>query len=594
VSNVASNGKNPLQKGESPHSGGMIQVWAAGLAVLGPDKKRLFGAAALALISGLIETTLLYLIAQLAISIAGGESSVSIGGLPFFPEGDVEVISVVLGSFCLIAILVALTIPLARLLASNSARAIVRVRSRLVASYLQSSWSYRATEREAHFAQMVGEYSQRTELVVQQLGVVLVSTCQVVMLLGGALTASPIAAIVAAGGLIAIGAGLRPLSKGVRHRSVANSAENRGVVNDVQQSFRLAAEISSFNVGTAVTSALHQNIARAAEHLRKIRFTSRVVPTLYQYGALAVMLAAIGVLSVVGSGGTSGLAPVILLLIRALTYVRQLIAASQSSAELYPYLEATQREIAALEDNKASDGEQEVERFTDMELHEVTFEYVPGVPVLRDINLRLVRGDIVGLIGASGGGKTTLTQLILRLHHPTAGRITLNGIDFRDVQRASWTKRSAFVPQENKLILGTVAENIRFFRDGFSLKQVEVAARRAHLHDEIMALADGYETVVGPGARSLSGGQCQRLGIARALVGVPELLVLDEPTSALDPHSESLIRQSLREIAASTTIVLVAHRPATLEVCTRVIQVDNGAVTELAPVKTAQQPEASS
>ena len=142
---------------------------------------------------------------------------------------------------------------------------------------------------------------------------------------------------------------------------------------------------------------------------------------------------------------------------------------------------------------------------------------------------------------------------------------------------------AAFVPQENKLILATVADNIRFYRDGFSDEDVHIAGRRAHIHDEIMELPEGYETAIGPGARNLSGGQCQRLGIARALLGKPELLVLDEPTSALDSRSEQLIRQTLSETAGDTTIVLVAHRPATLKVCTRVIEVENGTLKETSP-----------
>ncbi|MGZ4759004.1 MAG: ATP-binding cassette domain-containing protein, partial [Acidimicrobiales bacterium] len=156
------------------------------------------------------------------------------------------------------------------------------------------------------------------------------------------------------------------------------------------------------------------------------------------------------------------------------------------------------------------------------------------------------------------------------------GTILVGSVDLADVDPRSWSRLTAFVPQENKLILATVADNIRFFRPGFSLEQVEAAARAAHLHDEITELPEGYLTLIGPSARGLSGGQRQRLGIARALLGSPELLVLDEPTSALDSRSEELIRVTLSELKGSTSVLLVAHRPATLEVCDRVLRIEHG------------------
>jgi ABC-type multidrug transport system ATPase subunit len=151
------------------------------------------------------------------------------------------------------------------------------------------------------------------------------------------------------------------------------------------------------------------------------------------------------------------------------------------------------------------------------------------------------------------------------------------------------------VPQDNKLTRATVADNIRFFREGFSDEAVELAARRAHLHEDVLRLPDRYDTLVGPGERSLSGGQAQRLGIARALLAQPKLLILDEPTSALDARSEELIRQTLEELRGSTTLVLIAHRPATLEVCDAVLRIEQGRVTaeQLTPVRSLDRDTAT-
>jgi ABC-type multidrug transport system fused ATPase/permease subunit len=574
-----SNRREPASPEPSRQSGA-LRLWQDGFRALGPDRTRLLRTAGLALIAGILETALLYLIARLALMLTSDPGEVLVGGMGPVPERQVSTGWIVTMAAGLLVVLVALAVPLMHSIASLSTRSLVRTRSRLLHAYLRSSWSYRASEREGHFAQMMGEYSQRTEQLVTQLGIVLVALCQILMLMTGAVISSPLAAGVAIVGLLIAAVALRPLSKGVRTNSTKNAAGNRIVVNDSQQVMRLGAEVTSFHVGDNVADSLATRVQSAAQRLQQVRFISRLVPVLYQYASLGVVLAVVGVMTLLEPDALDDLAPVILLLIRALTYLRQLVTAAQAGAELAPYYDSIEDEIATLEANRPPPGHREIDGFETLVFEDVTFEYEPGRPVLDDIDLRIARHEILGLVGPSGGGKTTLTQLLLRLRQPVDGRILVDGVDLVDITPASWSHFSAYVPQENKLILATVADNIRFYRPDFSIDQVQEAARRARLHDEIDRLPDGYDTLVGPGGRSLSGGQCQRLGIARALLGQPQLLVLDEPTSALDPLSESLIRDTLSEVARTATVVLVAHRPATLEICTRVLLVDRGQVRD--------------
>lgn len=564
----------------SPSRGGVIRLWRDGFVALGPDRWRLVATAGLALVAGVLETALLYLIARLALVLTSDPGDVVVGGIGPVPERQVSSGWIVSVAATLLVCLIVLSLPLMRSIASLSTRSLVRTRSRLLHAYLRASWSYRSSEREGHFAQLMGEYSQRTEQLITQLGIVLVALCQIVMLMTGAIISSPVAAMVAIAGLAIAAVALRPLSKGVRRNSHQNAARNRTVVNDSQQVMRLGAEVTSFHVGDKVADSLFAEVRDAAERLKHVRFISRLTPVLYQYAALGVVLAVVGVMTLLDSSALDDLAPVILLLIRALTYLRQLITASQAGAELAPYYEQVDEEIRLLQANEPPPGRVAIEGFDRIRLQAVTFEYEPGVPVLSGIELDLARHDVLGLVGPSGGGKTTLTQLLLRLRQPTIGRITVDDVDLADITPESWARLSAYVPQENKLLLATVADNIRFYRDGYTIDEVVDAARRARLHDEIERLPDGYDTLVGPGARSLSGGQCQRLGIARALLGRPQLLVLDEPTSALDQRSEELIRETLHDVARTATVVLVAHRPATLEICTRVVLVDHARLQE--------------
>jgi ATP-binding cassette subfamily B protein len=218
---------------------------------------------------------------------------------------------------------------------------------------------------------------------------------------------------------------------------------------------------------------------------------------------------------------------------------------------------------------------------TPLALQDVSFEYVPGRPVLESLRLTVHRGETVGIIGPSGGGKSTLVQLLLGLRQPTAGRIVAGGVDLAAVRPASWAALTRLVPQDNEVIYGSVADNIRFYRSDATDAAVRSAAERAHLAPQIEALPEGYDTMIGLGAHTLSGGQRQRLGIARALLGDPALLILDEPTSALDPLAERMVLQTLRDIKASTTMILVAHRRSTLAICDRVVRIHEGTLTEV-------------
>ena len=355
-----------------------------------------------------------------------------------------------------------------------------------------------------------------------------------------------------------------------------NAAVNTDVVNRVAQTARLSEEIAAFHVGGAVSLDLIADVKEASGSLWRVRHMTRLIPVLYQYAALGILLLLIGIVSFFDLGGLAGVAPLILLMIRALAYLRQLLSASQFSLELAPYIEAVGREVTIMRANEQVPGDITVTHFAGLSLRDVGYEYLAGQPVLHDISVDIHPGEILGVVGPSGGGKTTLTQLVLRLRQPSPGAIFVGDTNLEDIDPISWAAITAFVPQENKIILASVADNIRFFRPGYSLEQVEGAARAARLHDEIAELPDGYDTLIGPSARGLSGGQRQRLGIARALLGRPQLLVLDEPTSALDSRSEELIRDTLSELKGSTAVLLVAHRPATLEVCDRVLSIEHG------------------
>ena len=200
--------------------------------------------------------------------------------------------------------------------------------------------------------------------------------------------------------------------------------------------------------------------------------------------------------------------------------------------------------------------------------------------VLADISLDAKSGEVIALVGPSGAGKSTLITLIPRFYDPIEGRILLDDVDIRDLALDDLRGNIGIVPQETQLFSGTIAENIRYGKQGSSDEEVEVAAQAANAHNFILEFPDGYETVVGERGVKLSGGQRQRIAIARALLKNPRILILDEATSSLDSESEALVQDALELLMKGRTTFVIAHRLSTIQTADRILVLDDGRIVE--------------
>jgi ABC-type multidrug transport system fused ATPase/permease subunit len=210
----------------------------------------------------------------------------------------------------------------------------------------------------------------------------------------------------------------------------------------------------------------------------------------------------------------------------------------------------------------------------------VGFAYTAGVPIISDIDFEIKPGQMVALVGPTGVGKTTMTQLVSRFYDPTEGRVTIDGHDLRGVTLESLRAQIAMVLQDTFLFNGTIAENISYARPSASAEEIAEAARSARIYDDIMMMTDGFETMVGERGTRLSGGQKQRIAIARAILRRSPILILDEATASVDVETEAQIQQAISELAGTRTIIAIAHRLSTVRRADVILVFEDGRIVQ--------------
>lgn len=531
------------------------------------------------LVGGFVEAGLIFLVIRTALAMSSGDESYRLSG------GPVALRLTILQGFGTSLAMLAVSFGLAWVTAWATARlastAVDSARRTAIGAFLATRWEVQSKERPARVQELLSQHVGRLGLGAAILAGGLVATLNFLAFMVSAILVSPFAAVVMLVGLLVFGFSVVPLTRLTRRRSGELARINSRFVQHVSQTVSLARETRVFDVGDEVRDDL-TDLSR--EHARldfSTKFLARLTPVTYQLVALLLLISGLASAYALEVGDVAALGGMVVLLVRAISYGQQINTAVQQASETAPYVDELLTQLDVYRDNPTPHGRTMIGPVTDLAVRDVELSYTPGVPVLRGVSFAARRGEMVGIVGPSGSGKSTLIQVLLRLRSPDFGQYVVNGTPTVELDLHSWYRQVAFVPQDNFLMQGTVADNIRFRRPGVSHDDVVRAATMAHLHEDVFAMRDGYETQVGPGMMDLSGGQKQRLGLARALLGRPSVLVLDEPTSALDMRSESLVQQTLHELKGSLTCFIVAHRLSTLSACDVVMVIEGGEVTAI-------------
>ena len=267
-------------------------------------------------------------------------------------------------------------------------------------------------------------------------------------------------------------------------------------------------------------------------------------------------------------------------LMRLMPSVKEIAHQWMGLKGLAPRIRLTYETLADTEYD-TDDGGKDFQGLTgEMKLSHVSFSYPTRANVLKDIDITIPRNRTIAIVGESGSGKSTLADLLLRLYGPSSGQVLIDRIDYQDYSRSSWLKHLSMVSQDTFIFHASVRDNIRIGKLDATEEEIIDAARIANAHQFIAELPERYDTIVGDRGITLSGGQCQRIAIARAVIKNPEILILDEATSSLDNISEKVIQDSLREVEKNRTTVIIAHRLSTIEHADRIFVMKQGEIVE--------------
>ena len=539
--------------------------------LLGRRRNLLLAVASSSLVGGFAEALFLVLMTRTGFAAADGERLVELWGGR--SASRTVVLAAALG---LVLLRVACAVYAGAVSSRMNAETVADVRSRLADAYLGAQWPVQQASGVGQLQELLTTFTVQLTGLLNSVAAVSVAAFNLAALLLLSVVVDPVATAGVALVVAVLGSVLRPVRSAVRRRARAAAGVGSQFAGSLSEVTDLGMEIHVFHVQDAAAQRVKALVERAASANRRLDFMRSLVPSVYVGLAYLAVVMALAVVSWSDATNLVSIGAVMMIMLRSMSYGQNLQNSLTQISATAPYLDQLQDKLAEFQHGARTDYGVDVPEVSVVGFNHVGFEYVANTRVLHDMSFSIGPKEVVGIVGPSGGGKSTLVQLLLGLREPTEGSVEFDGTDIRRFDRSQFARRVTFVPQEAHLFNGTIEENIRFFRPGIADTELEAAARAANLWADIEGFQEGLARNVGDRGGHLSGGQRQRLCIARALVERPDVLILDEPTSALDVRSEQLIRDTLEHLSETMTIVIIAHRLSTLDICDRIMVIQGG------------------
>ena len=559
---------------ESADSDGLTSRRALSV-VVGEHRRRVAGVALASLGAGALEATFLILITRAILAVASDQSDFTVVSSLELSIGAASVVALIVLALRLVLGLLAV-----RWQATLFARVSVALRRRFAHSFLDADWPAQSRLPRGSLQHLVVQFPSSIVSLVYQLVQALVGALSLLALLIAAFTIHPLTAGVVLAVVGSLAMILLPVRRAVRRRASVALADQSVLATKVSEVADLNLEINALGVSRAAADDLDQVVAAEARSQQRVVLARDMIAPVYTSLAYAAIVGAVLMLYWLGSDDLDAAGAVMLIMLRSLGYGQQMQHGASALGQLAPAVAQLDRQLSDFDSNQTRAGTFAPDEVRILDVRDVSFAYPNQNPVLSAVSLSVERGQVIGLTGSSGGGKTTLVQLILGLLEPVEGSINVNGTDLALIDHVRWSSLVAYVPQDTRLIDGTIADNVRFWRDTVSPADVDLALAHAGLDLDPTRFPAGTATRLGASESALSGGQRQRLAIARALATRPAVVVMDEPTSSLDAESEEVVTQTINRLRGSTAMIVVSHRESTLAACDRVMVLENGHLSE--------------
>ena len=445
----------------------------------------------------------------------------------------------------------------------------------------EANWQYLLKQKLGHLETILVTNVNQGSNLLQSISDSLILTASLFVFLLVAINISWLITLitVALGGLVFFI--LKPFVYKIRSLSRENEKINRETAHHINENILGMKTIKAMSSSSKI-------IDKAKEYFRILRNLS--IRTSFLTIATNALIQPIGLIFVfiifavsykTGAFNFASLAAIMYLIQRAFTYFQQLQTTIYSMTISASYVDRMLEYRDEVIKNKEMNTGQDKFKFIDkLELKNLDFYYNHDKQILNKVSFSIGKGEMVGLIGPSGGGKTTIVDIILRLFNPTKGEISLDGKNINEIDINQWRKKIGCVSQDTFLKNDTIANNIKFYNDSITYEEMKIAAKMANIYDFIQNCPDKFATVIGERGLLLSVGQRQRIVIARILARHPEILILDEATSALDNESEVRIQEVIENLKNKVTVLLIAHRLSTVMNCTKLLVLQDGKVKE--------------